>query len=337
MKQSAALAVLAQQARNNACHFPHIIPIEKTGAVYNCNAPLLYDKFGITVKTMFSLNEFLRRPYIPLTRIFTDVAEYNNHKPRHPLPDPNAELGKWETNYKGNENATQLPDDLTEEDARAFIMGLSRFHDYMEREQQTRDGIYRKILAHLFTPQAMNPEAKNKVHSILEHKTIGHLTVYESQIAEYIAASILNNGASVKELKEKLAEIGITAEPFRNKIGLINFVFYNMDEEAKLEELSAAIENIDNASYLGALMAAVHMSKPQYTQSLMLFTEDAIQRSKTLIPAAEQEFDALLQAYKDTGLEAAVNKMRELTTLTRQNPQPVTARPSGNNSHTLSA
>lgn len=236
-----------------------------------------------------------------LMRTFSDLFAYNTAENRHPLPRLTANR-PWDVSYTGFEPATVLPFDLSEDTARDFVIGAARLWDHMRRISDQRTETYMAL-------NQAQPEARS-----LLFKTVNYLCVVESQLCTYVAKILHDSGLNGAHLTFKLARLGVHCEGVptsrRNKTG---FISYRPAQRYQLERLATQIPALPGASYLGYLMAHFDGSKPQYTQPLMLFMEEALDRCQILSPGQYDAFEEIKTVYRNSGMASAVSTLRDLT------------------------
>ncbi|MDD5586564.1 MAG: hypothetical protein PHY92_06365 [Alphaproteobacteria bacterium] len=225
-----------------------------------------------------------------LLKLFASVAEYNCAGPRYPLPDLHSQQ-PWEDRYTGFDAPTLLPESLTESHAKDFVCGLAAFSGHLERSTQDRQGAYRQILSALYGSHSHYDQiARDTVRNILEFRTVGNLRTLTGNLSDYVTA-VKNRSPQEKGLKHLL---GVSVK------------------RATAGQLAKAIEILQGANFLGYLMDYSSRTKPQYTQPMMFFMGDAIERSQNLIPALHDQFEELKTAYRSSNLGRAVTGLRAL-------------------------
>jgi hypothetical protein len=242
-----------------------------------------------------------------LMSVFDSVSAYNRREPRHPLPDF-ASNTPWEARYTGFEPSTALPATLDEALARDLVLGLARLRDATETERRNPDSPYGRMMA------------SSHPGKLMLFNTIGYLCVLESNLCTYLAKTLFDIGLEPQTLTHVLGNMGVKCEGIpdarRSKTG---FISYKPMPYANAQRLAEKIAALPKASYLGYLMAHCHGSKPQYTQPMLFFIGDALDRAHMQMPEFDDAITRLKTIYADSGLKDAV---RSLHALVRHSPPP---------------
>ncbi len=231
--------------------------------------------------------------------LFADAAAYNAHQPRHPLPDLLSNT-PWETRYRGFEAATALPPGLTEAHAKAFVISVTRFQDYIRKRDDDADSGYNTL-------RRLPSDAQT-----LHFKTTGYINLIEDKICIYIARVLKDAGFDGAALSGQLGRMGVAVEGVPCRGRKPGFITYKPAGPYMAEHVAQRIAVLPGGSYLGYMMAHFNNSKPQYTQAVMFFIGDALDLMQARAPDHYDVLHDMKNAYRETGLADAVNALRTL-------------------------